>query len=216
MCCYITECVIRENIRAWLFLSPAQTSGDRKLLPEPGSWFTLTQTSTCPPMDHSALQLCTEPCWSPESPGSPGTSLPQRKYSLHRPLHWSVFCAVDATDWDRFNYCYIEIKSKCPGYERGHHEPINDNKHRCDKNYLEWQKWSLRKIYWAFMWIVIFISTHVPSTNMKAGFWPTLQPAIIGDFLTLIRGAVETHVWVKGLNLKEAILNSQPLFTRCR
>lgn len=33
--------------------------------------------------------------------------------------------------------------------------------------------------------------------------------------LTLIRGAMATHVRVKGLNLKDAILNSQPLFTRC-
>lgn len=53
------------------------------------------QTSRCPPRARIAPRQCTGLCWSLEPPVSPGTSLPQRRYSRHRPQRWSASCAVN-------------------------------------------------------------------------------------------------------------------------
>lgn len=72
--------------------------------PKPTSWKTKrTRTSMRLPRGHSIPQLYREPCWSPESPASPSTSLPRRKCSLRRPQHWSAVCAVDTADGDSFH-----------------------------------------------------------------------------------------------------------------
>lgn len=122
------------------------------------------QTSTRPPKGHSFPLPYRGPCSSRERWVSPGTSLPQRRCSPHRPLRWSAFCAVDSPRKRTFESLHLRMSCK----------------------------------------------------QKKNSYWSDCNVHPLGDCPTFNSGAVQAHAPVKGLYLKEAILNSQPLLPRCR
>lgn len=66
------------------------------------------------------------------------------------------------------------------------------------------------------LWMeTVFIVLWLTEERRQVFYW-VRQTGWSTSCLTFIRGAVSTHVWEKGLYRKEAILNSQPLFTCCR